>query len=133
MVEDEAQQPASAATSPASAPPRRPLPQGYRQGLITAITVLLGFSLSFLRFWGFEAPGEWTVRSAAAAGAIGIAVLMQIRALARSLRLSDDDEPEFTTTARWLFSSALVLLVGVALALLIDSGLLGGKLPGPRP
>ena len=28
------------------------LPQGFRAGLITAITVLLGFSLGFLRYWG---------------------------------------------------------------------------------
>jgi phosphotransferase system glucose/maltose/N-acetylglucosamine-specific IIC component len=35
-------------------PERQPrsLPQGYRQGIITAITVLLGFALTFLRFWG---------------------------------------------------------------------------------
>jgi hypothetical protein len=43
-----------------SEPKRQPssVPQGYRQGLITAITVLLGFSLAFLRSWGFEASGE---------------------------------------------------------------------------
>lgn len=113
--------------------PRAPLPQGYRQGLITAITVLLGFSLAFLRFWGFEAPGEWTIRSAVAAGTIVAAVAMQIRALARSLRLIDDDEAEFAITARWLLTSAVVLLVGVGLALFIDSGVLGGNLPRPRP
>jgi hypothetical protein len=30
--------------------PRAPLPIGYRQGIITAITVLLGFSLLFVRY-----------------------------------------------------------------------------------
>ena len=35
----------------------RGLPVGYRQGVITAITVMLGFSLYFLRFWNFEATG----------------------------------------------------------------------------
>ena len=30
--------------------PRKPLPQGYRQGIITAITVLLGFTLGFSVF-----------------------------------------------------------------------------------
>jgi hypothetical protein len=29
---------------------RVPLPAGYRQAIVTAITVLLGFSLLFLRF-----------------------------------------------------------------------------------
>ena len=111
---------------PPVAPPRRPPPQGYRQGLITAITVLLGFSLSFLRFWGFEAPGEWTIRSVTAAGTIVLAIAMQMYALTRSLRVADDDEAEFARTARWLLASALVLLIGLALGLLIDAGVLGG-------
>ena len=38
--------------------PPRGLPVGYRQGVISAITVVLGFSLLFLRFWGFELEGE---------------------------------------------------------------------------
>lgn len=107
--------------------PRRPPPQGYRQGLITAVTVLLGFSLSFLRFWGFEAPGEWTLRSVTAAAAIVVSIAMQVVALSRSLRVADDDEPEFAKTTRWLLASAIVLLVGLGLALLIDSGVLGSR------
>jgi hypothetical protein len=35
------------------------LPTGYRQGIIPSITVILGFSLGFLRFWDFEAEGKW--------------------------------------------------------------------------
>lgn len=119
-MEPEAQPPSSPSR------PRRPPPQGYRQGLITAVTVLLGFSLSFLRFWGFEAPGAWTFRSIIAAGGILLAVLMQVVALSRSLRVADDDELEFATTVKWLLASALALLVGVGLALLIDAGALGG-------
>ena len=49
-----------------------PLPIGYRQGFITAITVVLGFSLVFLRIWGFELPGEWDVTSTASAILLGI-------------------------------------------------------------
>jgi 4-amino-4-deoxy-L-arabinose transferase-like glycosyltransferase len=119
---DETVEPPDAAPSP-----RRPPPQGYRQGLITAVTVLLGFSLAFLRFWGFEAPGEWTVRSLAAAGAIAGAIVLQLVALARALRVADDDEREFARTVRWLLASAILLLAGVGLALLIDSGVLGGR------
>ncbi len=119
-MEPEPQPPSTPST------PRRPPPQGYRQGLITAVTVLLGFSLSFLRFWGFEAPGAWTFRSIIAAGGILLAVLMQVVALSRSLRVADDDELEFATTVKWLLASAIVLLVGLGLALLIDAGALGG-------
>jgi hypothetical protein len=87
----------------------------------------MGFSLSFLRFWGFEAPGEWTLRSAIAAVGIVAAVLMQIVALARSLRIEDDDECEFGRTVRWLLASALVLLLSLSLALLTAAGVWSGR------
>jgi amino acid transporter len=100
----------------------RPLPHGYRQGIITAITVLLGFSLAFFRFWGFEASGNWTVRSVIAAGTLVIAVVLQIIALFRSLRIEDDDEEEYRKTVRWFIVSAVVLLVGVLIAVVVYAG-----------
>jgi hypothetical protein len=100
----------------------RPIPEGYRQGIITAITVLLGFSLAFFRFWGFEASGEWTSRSIVAAGTLVLAVLLQIVALVRSLRLEDDDPNEYRKTVTWFTASAGVLLVGLLIATVIFSG-----------
>src|SRR4051812_35105658 len=94
----------------------KPLPQGYRQGIITAITVLLGFSLSFLRYWGFEAPGEWTFRSIIPAVTLILAIVFQIIALYRALRLEDDKENEYRKTVLWFIASAIMLLLGLALA-----------------
>jgi hypothetical protein len=96
---------------------RKPLPQGYRQGIITAVTVLLGFSLGFFRFWGFESPGKWTLRSIIPASTLAVAVVLQIIALYRALDVADDDEPEYKKTVRWFIASAVVLLVGMILAL----------------
>ena len=96
--------------------PYRPVPDGYRQGIITAITVLLGFSLALFRFWGFEAPGEWTSRSIVAAGTIVVAVLLQIIALIRSLRLEDEDPAEYRKTVTWFATSAVALLIGLLVA-----------------
>ena len=101
---------------------REPLPPGYRQGIITAITVLLGFSLTLFRFWGFEAAGHWTWGSIIAAGAMLIAVLMQIVALVRSLRLEDDDPREYRTTVAWFTTSAVVMLVGMLFATIVFAG-----------
>jgi hypothetical protein len=98
---------------------RTPLPEGYRQGLITAITVLLGFSLAFFKFWTFEAPGEWTARSVAATSTIVAAVGLQIVALFRSLRLEDDSETEYRKTVRWFVASAAVLLVGLLVTVVV--------------
>jgi hypothetical protein len=97
----------------------RPLPQGYRQGIITAITVLLAFSLAFFRFWGFEAPGEWGTRSIIAAGTLVAAILLQIVALVRSLRLEDDDANEYRKTVVWFTTSAIVLLVGLLVSTVV--------------
>jgi NO-binding membrane sensor protein with MHYT domain len=103
------------------APQTRPrsIPEGYRAGIITAITVLLGFSLALFRFWGFEAPGEWTFRSIVAAATIVIAVIMQIVALVRSLRLEDNDPNEYRKTVKWFAASAVALLVGLLVATVV--------------
>lgn len=108
------------APSPPPAPerPRKSLPQGYRQGIITAVTVLLGFSLGFFRFWGFESPGQWTLRSIIPASTLAAAVILQIIALFRALDVADDDEQEYRKTVRWFIASAVVLLAGMLLALL---------------
>ena len=98
--------------------PRQPLPQGYRQGIITAITVLLGFTLGFFRFWGFESPGHWTLRSFIPATTLAVAVVLQIIALFRALNVADDDEHEYRKTVKWFIASAVVLLVGMILALI---------------
>lgn len=108
--------------TPAHERQHRPLPEGYRQGLITAITVLLGFSLAFFRFWGFEASGEWTPRSIVAAVTLVAAVLLQIVALFRSLRLEDDDPREYRKTVTWFTTSAVVLLGGLLVAVVVVSG-----------
>ena len=87
--------------------PRGPLPVGYRQGVIMAITVLLGFSLVFLRFWNFELPGDWNVSSALAAILLAVSILGQLMTLWRSLQLEDDDPPVYRKTLRWRTSLAL--------------------------
>jgi hypothetical protein len=102
---------------PVAERPRKSLPQGYRQGIITAITVLLGFTLGFFRFWGFEAPGKWTLRSFIPATTLVIAVVLQIIALFRALNVADDDEHEYQKTMKWFIASAVILLAGMLLAL----------------
>jgi hypothetical protein len=110
-----------AGASPSGGHRRAPLPEGYRQGIITAITVLLGFSLAFFKFWTFEAPGEWTGRSVAATVTIVAAVALQIVALFRSLRLEDDSAAEYRKTVRWFVASAVVLLVGLLVTVAVFS------------
>jgi hypothetical protein len=95
---------------------KRPLPQGYRQGIITAITVMLGFSLYFLRFWNFEAPGAWTAAALTAAVLMVLSVLLQLVALWRSLQPEDDDEPLYRRTLQWFLAGLVCAGLGVLVA-----------------
>jgi hypothetical protein len=109
--------------TPAPERQRAHLPPGYREGIITAITVLLGFSLAFFRFRGFEAEGQWSSRSVFAASILIVAVVMQIIALSRSLRIADDDEIEYGKTVGWFVASAVVLFIAVLIAVVVFSGM----------
>jgi hypothetical protein len=95
---------------------RTPLPAGYRQGIITAITVLLGFSLLFVRYWNFELSGAWSISSVTADILMALAIVLQVIALWRSLQVKDDDEIEYGITLRWFLASAIVLLIGLTIS-----------------
>ena len=95
---------------------RVPLPAGYRQGIISAITVLLGFSLLFLRYWSFEAEGEWTLASILADLLLAVAILLEFFTLWRSLQPEDDDVSRYRITLRWFFTAIATLLLGLLLA-----------------
>jgi hypothetical protein len=109
-------------TSARRDPARRvPLPGGYRQGIISAITLLLGFSLLFLRYWNFEAPGVWSFASITAAVLLMLAIFVQFIALWRSLQIEDDDEREYRKTLRWFLVSIFALFSSLLLATLTSS------------
>jgi uncharacterized membrane protein len=94
------------------------IPPGFRSGVITAITVLLGFSFLFLRSWVFELPGEWTVSSAIAAILLLVAIMLELTTLWRSLQLKDDRVAEYRLTLRWFLVSIVVLLISLVTAAL---------------
>jgi hypothetical protein len=101
---------------------RQPLPAGYRQGVITAITVFVGFSLAFLRFWAFEAPGDWTPYSIAAVVIVLVPICGQIYALYRALQVEDDDVRVYRRTIQWFIWSVVGMLVAVCVAAVVLSG-----------
>src|SRR4051812_39431158 len=101
------------------APPpheQKPLPAGYRSGVITAITVMLGFSLLFFRSWVFELPGEWTTSSVIAATLLLFATVLELIALWRSLQPEDELPNEYRLTLRWFLASTALLLLSLIIA-----------------
>jgi 4-amino-4-deoxy-L-arabinose transferase-like glycosyltransferase len=113
-----ARQPASTQAEPATPS----FPAGFRQGLITAITVLLGFALAFLRYWSFEAAGDWTWHSIVPACIALASIALQLVALFRALRLADDDVHEYAKTVRWFFASVIAMVTWLVVAL-VESAL----------
>ena len=109
---------------PRSSPPARPLPSGYRQGIISSITVVIGFSLLFVRYWAFEAEGEWSAASILSAILLLVAIALEFVALWRALLPSDDDESVYRITLRVFFSSVLVLAAAIFLSGLISAHVL---------
>lgn len=91
----------------------RPLPNGYRQGVITAISVILGFSLYFARFWALEAAGEWTLASFLASVPVFLSIMCLSVALWRSLQVADDKERVYRKTLKWFLWGIVFSLVGV--------------------
>jgi hypothetical protein len=101
---------------PTENPAKPGLPQGYRQGIVTAITVMLGFSLYFLRFWNFEAPGTWTPAAVLAAVLMVLSVALQVVALWRSLQIEDDLAAVYRITLRWFLAGIICAGFGVLVA-----------------
>ena len=96
-----------------------PVPGAYRQGIVTAITVFLGFSLAFLRFWGIENPGTWTFASIVAALIVGAGVVVQVAALFRALDLRDDDPREYHKTVTIFRVGVVIVILGVVVTILV--------------
>ncbi len=101
----------------------KPLPAGYRQGVVTAISVILGFALYFLRFWSLEASGDWTWVSFAAALPVVLSIACLTVALWRSLQIADDNEPVYRKTLKWFLAGVLLSLLGVIASALAISGI----------
>ena len=91
------------------------LPIGYRQGLITSITVVLTASLLFFRFVVFEsASGTWTKWGVGCAVLSAIATLLQLFTLWRALQPEDEQIAVYNVTLRWFASGVVLLLASFA-------------------
>jgi hypothetical protein len=95
------------------------LPAGYRQGVVTAITVFLGFSLSFIRFWNFEGDARWSWVEAIPAIIVAAGTAVQLVALYRALQVEDDRPDHYALTVRSFFYGIAIVVVGVVVATII--------------
>lgn len=91
------------------------IPSGYRSGIITAITVVLGFSLLFLRSWVFELPVNGHPQALSPQFLV-LAIVLELITLWRSLQPEDEVYERYRQTLRWFMSSTALPLFSLIIA-----------------
>jgi hypothetical protein len=109
--------------------PERIAPE-FRNGSLTAISVIVGFSLSFLSRWA-GTPGKWYTADLFAVGVIVAGCALQIWSLGAMLFVSSMVAANYTRAIRVFLVGLALVAVGVALALIGEitgggQGILGG-------
>ena len=103
----------------ASASPRT-LPAGFRQAVVTAITVMSGFSLAFFRYWSVEGEsGPWTYEGAATAAILAVGIVLQIVALFRALSVEDDDPTHYAHTVQTFLAGVATIGLGLLFSVVV--------------
>jgi hypothetical protein len=97
------------------------LPPGYREGVLTAITVFIAFSLGFLKYYSLETPGRWTWLGVVTVTPMAIGLLLQLIALFRALDVRDDAVERYRRTIRYFLWGVVAIIVGVVLSIVIDA------------
>jgi hypothetical protein len=94
-------------------PPK--IPPGYRQGLITVITVLLTASILYFRFAAFEpGSGPWTFWGIVFVIVLTSSIVVQLITLWRALQIKDERVSIYEVTLRWLAAGVLLLVTSFA-------------------
>jgi hypothetical protein len=91
------------------------LPAGYREGVVTASTFLLGFGLAFARFWAF-APGTWTPLNLLEGIPLLVGVGLLLWALFRALDPADEGHRHYRTTRHILLLGVVLIFLAVVVA-----------------
>jgi len=89
----------------------------FRNGSLTAVSVLVGFSLSFLSRWA-GTPGKWHAPDLIAVTLIVVGSGLQIWALAAMLFVSSLIAKKYTRAIRVFLIGLAIVAVGVAAAIL---------------
>jgi hypothetical protein len=98
----------------------------FRNGSLTAISVIVGFSLSFLNRWAAE-PGPWEISDLAA---IVVGIVLQVSSLASLLSVRSLLLGNYVRAVRLFLIGLAVVSIGVALAIASDIFGYGQKVLG---
>src|SRR5215208_3582633 len=91
----------------------------FRNGSLTAIGVVVGFSLGFLSRWA-GLPGDWSRSDLFAVALITVGIGLQIKALADMLSTKSLLLSRYDRTVRILIMGLLLVAFGVVAAIFAD-------------
>src|SRR3954469_14269842 len=91
----------------------------FRNGSLTVMGVVGGFSLAFLSRWA-GLPGAWTSADLVAVAPITLGILLQVKALADMLSVKSLVLERYNRTVRFFFAGLILVFIGVAAAIFSD-------------
>jgi hypothetical protein len=97
----------------------------FRNGSITAIGVVVGFSLGFLSRWA-ALPGQWTHSDLASVALITLGLVLQVKSLADMLLISSLQLKRYNRSVRFFLTGLTLVGLGVVLAIFADLLGVGG-------
>ena len=97
----------------------------FRNGSLTAIGVVVGFSLGFLSRWA-GTPGEWSQADLFAVAAITLGIAFQIKSLADMLSVKSLILTRYNRSVRIFLVGLVLVATGVAAAIFADLAGFGG-------
>lgn len=99
-------------------PPR--IDSAFRNGSLTAIGIILGFSLGFTAQWATD-DSPWVLSDYVAAVALTIGIILQIKALAQMLEVNSLEIPVYNSAKNRFMSGLLVTAFGIAMVIIVNA------------
>ena len=110
-------------TRDAGEPAQREEPQRidstFRNGSVTAIGVVVGFSLGFLSRWS-ALPGEWMHTDLVSVALITLGLALQVKSLANLLLISSLELKRYNRSIRFFLAGLILVGLGVVFAVFAD-------------
>jgi hypothetical protein len=91
----------------------------FRNGSITAIGVVVGFSLGFLSRWS-ALPGEWSPSDLVSVALITLGLALQVKSLADLLLVSSLQLKKYNRSVRIFLAGLILVSLGVIFAIFAD-------------
>jgi hypothetical protein len=104
---------------PEPASQRTRIDSTFRNGSLTAVGVVVGFSLGFLSRWA-GLPGSWEQSDIFAVTAIALGIALQVKALASLLSIHSLVLVRYNRAIRVFVAGLILVVFGVAAAIFAD-------------